>query len=488
MPVATQPAPPATQPEATASPDKLSVTNHQIMLDGKPFAYRATAGRMTMKDESGKPKADIFFVSYDTRAADLTKRPITFLFNGGPGSAAVWLHLGAAGPKTVELDKQALPVGPPFKVIDNQATWLPSSDLVFIDPVSTGYSRPAPGEDPTQFHGYQGDLASVGDFIRLYMTRYNRWGSPIYLAGESYGTTRASGLAGYLADRYGISVNGITLISSVLDFQTLEPGGSNDLPYEMYLPTYAAVAWYHKRLAPEYQADFDKTINTARKFAVDEYAPALLKGSSLSPDQRTHIIKELAALTGLKEDLIDRADLRINPGVFEKEVLGDGRHIIGRYDGRITGFDPNALREGPSYDPSFSRYLPAYSAAFNMYVHDELKFDSDLPYEVLTGKVHPWSMGTEQGGYLYITDDLQDALLQNPHMRVQFLSGYYDLATPFFSADYTIDRMNLSPEVRENVTHLYFPSGHMIYHNRDSAKKMSEAIAKFVEVKPSTQP
>jgi carboxypeptidase C (cathepsin A) len=485
----TQPAAssPAGKPDGAPAEDgKLSVTQHQITLDGKSLDYRATAGNMVMKDEAGKAKANIFFVSYDTQQPDPTTRPITFLFNGGPGAASVWLHLGAAGPKTVELDANALPVGPPFKLVDNQATWLRGSDLVFIDPVSTGFSRAAAGEDPGQFHGYTNDIASVADFIRVYITKNNRWGSPIYLAGESYGTTRASGLAGYLAERYGISVNGITLVSSVLDFQTLEPGGGNDLPYELFLPTYSAVAWYHKRLGPEYQADMDKTINAARKFATDEYAPALLKGASLTADERTHIIKQLSALTGINADLIDRANLRIGPGMFEKEVLGDGKQIIGRYDGRITGFDPNAEHGGPSYDPSLSRYRPAYSAAFNQYIRNELKFESDLPYEVLTGKVHPWSMNDEHGGYLYVTDDLESALVQNPHMRVQFISGYYDLATPFFSADYTIDRMNLSPEVRANVTHLYFPSGHMVYHNRDSAKKMAEAIEKFVAVKAAT--
>jgi carboxypeptidase C (cathepsin A) len=473
--VASEKPPEKPAPAPPVEDSRLSVTQHEMTLDGKPFKYRATAGPLTMKDESGKAKANIFFVAYDTQAADLTTRPITFLFNGGPGAAAIWLHLGGCGPKCVDLDDGGVPVGPPYKLIDNPATWMRGSDLVFVDPVSTGYSRPAPGEDPKQFHGVQEDLASCAEFIRVYITKYHRWGSPIYLAGESYGTTRVSALSGYLADHDGIAVNGITLISSVLDFKTLEGGPNNDLPFEMYLPSYAAVAWYHKKLEPEYQADLQKTIDAARKFTTDEYAPAMLKGASLTPEQRTHLIKQLSAFTSLPEDLIDRDNLRIGPGQFEKQVLGDGHKIVGRYDGRITGWDPEAARGGPSYDPSFTDYLSAYTSCFNQYIRDDLKFESDLPYEALTGKVQPWPEDN-----LYVIDDLQNAMLQNPHMRVQFISGYYDLATPFFSADYTINRMVVSPAVRENISHIYFPSGHMIYHNRESSKKMQEAEDKFV--------
>jgi carboxypeptidase C (cathepsin A) len=323
----------------------------------------------------------------------------------------------------------------------------------------------------------------VAEFIRVYITKYRRWGSPIYLAGESYGTTRASLLAGYLADHDGIAVNGITLISSVLDFKTIIPGPENDLPYEMYLPTYAAVAWYHKKLSPEYQADLGKTVDAARKFVVDEYTPGLLKGASLPADVRAHLIKQLSAFTGLTEEMIDRDNLRINPGQFEKQLLGDGHHIIGRFDGRITGYDADASHGGPGYDPSLSRYASAYTSAFNQYVREDLKYENDLQYQALTS-VGPWDERD-----LYVIDDLQAAMLQNPHLRVQFISGYFDLATPFYAADYTINRMQLSPETRANITHLYFPTGHMVYHHRESAKKMADAVEKFVSVGiPATQP
>jgi carboxypeptidase C (cathepsin A) len=473
---------PTTQPTRADTDGKLSTTDHVIKLNGEPFAYQVTAGNLAIKDETGKPKADMFFVAYQADIhPDPATRPIMFLFNGGPGAAAVWLHLGGAGPKVIELDDHDLPVGPPYKLVDNAATWLKSCDLVFIDPVSTGYSRPAPGEKPEEFHGVREDIESVGDFIRLYLTRYERWASPKYLAGESYGTTRAAALVGFLADRYGIATNGVLLVSSVLDFQSLSTGPGNDQPYEMYLPSYAAVAWYHKKLSPELQADLDKTIDQVRKFTTDVYGPALNQGTALPADQRAKIVKQLAAFTGLSEDLVDRANLRIEPGLFEKELLGDGHQIVGRFDGRLTGYDPDGISHAPSFDPSLSQYLPAYSSTFNDYVRRELKFESDLPYEVLTDRVQPWNFGGHDNGYLYVADDLQSAMLKNPKLRVMFVSGYFDLATPFFSADYVIGRLNLGPELKGNITHEYFPSGHMVYHHRDSAGKLAEDVAGFVQ-------
>ena len=467
----------ATQPAEVDS--KMPVTNHQITIDGKTLDYRATAGSLPMKDESGKTRANIFFVAYDVDGG--ANRPTTFLFNGGPGAASVWLHIGGVGPKCLQLSDASLPVGPPYKLIDNSATWLPFSDLVFVDPVGTGYSRAAAGEDPKQFYGFRPDIASCADFIRTYLTKNHKWGTPVYLAGESYGTTRCGALAGYLADRYGIAVSGVTLISSVLDFATLQPTPSSDLSYEMFLPSYTAVAWYHKKLSGELAGDLQKAVDASRKFTEEKYVPALEKGASLAAVDRAELVKQMSKLTGLSEDFIDRANLRINPGAFEKQVLGDGRQITGRYDGRITGFDPAGNRGGPSFDPSFSYYMPAYASAFNQYVRDELKFESDLPYEVLTDQVRPWTMNDEHGNPLYVTDDVEDALLQHPNLRVQFVSGYYDLATPFYAADYTINRMNLSPEARQRVSHVYFPSGHMIYHNREASKQMAEAMLKFMQ-------
>jgi carboxypeptidase C (cathepsin A) len=468
---------------------KLTPVKHTITIDGKPFDYRTTAGTLPMKDDAGKTHANIFFVAYDIDAKDLNTRPITFCYNGGPGAAAIFLQIGGIGPRTLVLDDKGFPVGPTYKLADNPATWLKGSDLVFIDPVSTGYSRPASGESADQFHGYRNDISSIGQFIHTYMTKYRRWGSPVYLAGESYGTTRSAGLVGYLDERYGIAVSGVTLVSSVLDFSTLQGGPANDLVYEMYLPSYAAVAWYHKKIAPEYQGDLQKTIDAARKFTTDEYAPAMLKGSSLTAEERAALVKKIAGFTGLTEDFVERNNLRISPGQFEKQALGNGHDILGRYDARVVGYDPDAGRGGPAYDPSLARYQSAYASAFMQYVHDDLGYDSDLTYETLAD-VQPWPMtssdrgmrgGGDGGGQLYVIDELEATVLQHPQLRVQFLSGYYDLATPFFSADYTIDRMKLSPDARARVTHLYFPSGHMIYHNREAAAEMGQEMEKFLK-------
>ena len=462
---------------------KLSVTHGSVVVDGKTIDYRATAGTLALKDESGKSKADVFFVAYDTEAAEAGDRPITFCFNGGPGAAAVWLHLGAAGPRTVALDDHDVPVGPPFELADNSDTWLAATDLVFVDPVSTGFSRPAAGEKAEQFHGVKPDLDSVADFVRTYMTKYRRWSSPVYLAGESYGTTRAAALAGVLADKYGVAVSGIALISSVLDFQTLVAGPGNDLPYVMYLPSFTAVAGYHHKLPADLQADVPKAIEASREFAAVVYAPALAKGDALPEADRAKVVAELARLTGLPAEDYDRGDLRVSPDFFEKRLLGNGHEIIGRFDGRITGYDPNALSNHPSFDPSLSRYQSAYASAFNDYVRRVLKYDSDLPYEVLTD-VGPWSLSAgPSGGYLYVVDDLQSAIVQNPKLRVLFVSGRDDLATPFSAADYAIDRLNLGPELSKNITHVYFPAGHMVYHDKTSKHGLQQAIAGLISGK-----
>jgi carboxypeptidase C (cathepsin A) len=489
-----QPAP-ASGPAAAASGETkdLSVTHGSVTRNGTPIAYRATAGQMAMKDEAGKTKANVFFVSYDTESADTDGRPLTFLFNGGPGAASVWLHMGGCGPKVVELDPNGIPTGPPYRLVDNPSTWLGSSDLVFVDPVGTGYSRAAPGEDAHQFYGYQNDLQSCADFIRTYLTKNRRWGSPIYLAGESYGTTRCAGLAGFLADRYGIQVSGVTLVSSVLDFSALSASPANDLPYEMFLPSFAAVAFFHHRLTGQYGADLQKTVDAARAFAAGDYLHALNQGAALSADERAKVVAKLAALTGLPADTWDRGNLRVGPGQFEKQVLGDDRHIVGRYDGRIVGYDPAGNRPSSGFDPSFSYYQPAYESAFNQYVRGTLKYESDLPYEVLSSAVHPWQMTSGGDGQLYNLDDLQDALLQHPPLRVQFVSGLFDLATPFFAADYFVDRMQLDDDARRRVSHVYFPSGHMIYHNRAAAADLTAAQDRFIaaggaSTRPATMP
>jgi carboxypeptidase C (cathepsin A) len=484
--------------------DELKITSHSVEVDGKKIDYTATAGTLVQRDEAGNAKADMFFVAYakkdaatkpspaasqpSTASSDepvkkvaATTRPVTFVFNGGPGAASVWLHLGTAGPRRVELNDKGIPIGPPYRLVENEYSWLDATDLVFIDPVGTGYSRPAKGEKGEQFFGVREDIESMGAFIRLWTTRYQRWLSPKFLAGESYGTTRAAGLSRYLLNRQGISLNGIMLISSVLDFQTLRPGGGNDLPYALYVPSYAAAAWYHKKLSAELQQrDLPKLVDEVKGWAMGDYTLALAKGGGIEDDQKRAIAEKLAAYTGLPIDWILRSDLRIDPMRFMKQLLNDQRKMLGRFDSRVTGFTSDPIEAEPEYDPSLSPYLGAYTANFNDYVRRELKFESDLPYEVLSGRVQPWNYGPAGNGYLNVADDLRDAMLQNPSMHVMFASGWLDLATPFAATDYTIDHMGLVKELRGNITTQYFPAGHMMYHEASSLKKLHEDVASFI--------
>ncbi len=462
--------------------DEISETTNSVTINGVEVNYKATAGTLVMKDEEGKPHATVFFIAY-TRlngATNPSDRPITFSFNGGPGSSSVWLHLGVLGPRRVLLKENGSLPPPPFKLVNNDYSILDETDLVFIDPVSTGYSRPVPGEDPRKFHGVEEDLESVGDFIRLYTTRYKRWSSPKFLIGESYGTTRAAGLSGHLEDRYGIYLNGICLVSSVLDFSTLGFNPGNDLPYILYLPSETAAAWYHKKLAPDLQADMKKALAEAEQYATGEYAQALMKGDQLPSAERQQVVKNVARLTGLSEDFVDRADLRVNVRQFFKELLRSERLIIGRYDSRMTGSDRNATGDSPEYDPSYASVLGPFTATLNDYVRRELKFESDLPYEVLTGNVSPWDFGNARNRYLDVAETLRQAMIHNPYLKVFVANGYYDLATPFLATRYTFDHMGLPSNLRTNVSMGYYEAGHMMYVNRPSLVELKKDLAGFI--------
>jgi carboxypeptidase C (cathepsin A) len=478
-PPATAPAKPATRPAPSADGDRISVTEHAIDIAGEPLRYRASAGTMLLKTENGKPQASYFFVAYEKLPeVEPRQRPITFVFNGGPGAAAVWLHLGTCGPMRIDLRDDGLPKGPPFGLVPNESTWLTHTDLVFIDPVNTGYSRPAEGVDPRQFFGVEEDVRSVGQFIRLYLTRSERWGSPIYVAGESYGTTRGAALSEHLLDRYGIALNGLIMVSSVLDFRTVF-GDAASLPVVLYLPTYTATAAYHGRIDDSLRLDLPRTLDEVRRWAIETYLPALARGASLEPEKRAEIAKQLSWYTGLSQTVISQADLRISSGLFQKHVLGDPRRIVGRFDGRIVGDDPNPLSPWPSYDPSLSLYLPVYSATINQYVRRELKFESDLPYEVLSDRVQPWTFRDGKSD-VDVTGDLADAMRKNPSMRVLFASAYHDLATPFFATDYTISQLRIPESLRKNITQTYYEGGHMMYHLPDSRRKLWEDVTKFI--------
>jgi len=461
--------------------DELSETTNTISIKGVDVKYKATAGTIVIKDEEGKPHVSFFFIAYTSLDhTNASERPLTFSFNGGPGSASVWLHLGVLGPRRVYLKEDGNLPPPPFQLVNNNESLLDKTDLVFIDPVSTGFSRPLPGEDPGKYHGVEQDLQSVGDFIRLYTTRNDRWLSPKFLIGESYGTTRAAGLADYLEDRYGMYLNGIALISAVLDFSTLSFSPGNDLPYIFFLPTETATAWYHKKLAPDLQADRQKALNEAETFALGPYTLALTKGAALSADERASVVKELARLTGLSEDYIDRADLRVHASQFFKELLRKERLTVGRYDSRITGKDRNSVGETPDYDPSYTTALGPFAATFNDYVRRELKFESDLPYEVLTSKVQPWDFSQARNRFLDIAENLRQAMTHNPYLKVFVANGHYDLATPYLATRYTFDHIGLPPDLRSNVSMGYYEAGHMMYLNTPSRIALKADLARFI--------
>lgn len=485
------------------SVEKASLTEHEVVVREGTLPYRAIAANMLMKDEEGKTKATVFFVAYDLltktseqadgaaadNAPDNTQtavadenpesRPITFVFNGGPGAAAVWLHLGTAGPKVIKLTEDGFAPPPPYELIDNTGTWLDFTDMVFIDPVGTGYSRPAKGEKGEQFYGVTQDVKWVSEFIRLYLTQYERWSSPKFLAGESYGTTRAAALSDFLGERHGIALNGIVLISSVLDFQTIRFNAGNDLPYVLYLPTYAAIARYHGRLGDS-APPLEDLVREVERWAIDEYLVALARGDALPDEQREQVARRLAKYTGLPPDLIERSNLRISASMFQKEVLGDERRIIGRFDGRVTGFDLSPMGTWPAYDPSLSNYLPVYSATFNDYARRVLEFESLLPYEVLSDKVRPWKFGEDGKGYLNVVDDLRAAMAKNPFLDVMFASGYYDLATPYFATIYTMQHLDLGP-LESNFTETRYLGGHMMYHNAAARLELHDDMARFYD-------
>ena len=474
--------PEAKKAEAKEDKDREPVgTHHEVKVGGKTLKYTATAGLLPIQDAEGKPEAHIFFIAYTAdEAGDPGERPLMFSFNGGPGSASVWLHLGALGPKRVAVPDDANFPAPPFHLVDNDASWLDRTDLVFIDPVGTGYSRAARPELNKKFHSLQGDIASVGEFIRLYLTRYERWGSPLYLVGESYGTTRAAGLSDHLVD-LGIAFNGIVLVSTALDFQTISVGRGNDLPYILYLPTYAATAWYHKRLPDDLQGDLRATLREVERWAETDYRTALGQGDRLSADGRRAILKRLARYTGLKEEFLDASDLRVAPGAFRKELLRDRKRTVGRLDSRYRGIDASAATASPDFDPSQAAIRPPYTATFNRYVRSELGYKSDLPYYILGEGVGAWDWGPGGRGYPDTSHALRDAMAKNPSMKLFVASGYYDLATPYRATEYTLAHMRLDPSLRSHVRVAEYEAGHMMYIHGPSLSALKRDVAAFLD-------
>ncbi len=465
----------------TSTDEEPVITHHHISLDGKELKYTATAGLMPIKDAKGETEARIFFIAYTwDEPPPGAARPLMFSFNGGPGSASVWLHLGTLGPRRVTITEEPVIPPPPFRLIDNEATWLDRTDLVFIDPVGTGFSRAAKPELNAKFHGLRGDISSVGEFIRMYLTRNDRWSSPLYLIGESYGTTRAAGLAGHLVDQ-GIAFNGVILVSCALDFQGFVFSEANDLPFRNYVPSYAASAWYHKKLPIDLQqVGLPVVLKEVEQWSDKEYASILARGDELTDAERTDAAARLARYTGLKASDIEANHLRIDMSFFCKELLKAERRSVGRFDARYQGIESSPPAAGPSFDPSLAAVRAPYTSTFNNYVRTELGYKTDVPYFILGEGVGPWDW-QKQMGYPTTTDELKDALTKNPHMMVLIASGYYDLATPYRAVEHTISALGLDPNLRKNITIEKYEAGHMMYAHGPSLHKLKRDGAAFID-------
>jgi carboxypeptidase C (cathepsin A) len=521
QPSPTQPSPPKTEqkPEEfqTAPP---VVTEHTLPLAaGKTLKYKAVTGYLLLTDSSrldvtpesqtkeepgpsaspektkekpvdptkGKPKAQVFYVAYvASENGDPVNRPVTFVFNGGPGSSAVWLHLGGIGPKRVLLSDRGEALPPPAKLVDNEATWLDKTDLVFIDPVPTGYSRSAPGENSRQFWGYKEDIQHVGDFIRLWTTKNGRWASPRFLAGESYGTTRAAGLGDYLQDRYAMPINGIVLISSALNFQTIDMTHGNDVPYPLFLPSFASAAWYHKKLPPDLQQlSLTELLQRVEQFSTNVYLVALAKGDALSTDEQQNVANQLARFTGLDPAYLLQEHLREPDERFFDDLLKKENRSIGRYDSRFTGIRYYPGTNQRDYDPSGFNLDGPFTSAFYDYVRRDLKFESDLPYERFA-EVRPWLFAQDR--YLDVAENLRHIMSRNPYLKVMVCCGYYDLATPYLAAVNVTRSMNLDPSIRNNLQLQFYECGHMIYIESGARKKLSQDFDRFVDGALNTPP
>jgi carboxypeptidase C (cathepsin A) len=477
------PAPPEAKPPAVSGtlkvPETVSTTGHTIQIAGKPLAYTAHAGSMEIKDPAGKPQAEIFFTAYIRSGEADPARPITFVFNGGPGAASLWLHLGALGPRRIAFGDAGTALPETLGLVDNESTWLDFTDLVFIDPVGTGFSRAAPGVDPKRFQGVEGDVQSVGEFIRLYVTHHRRWLSPKFIAGESYGSTRAAGLSSYLQDTFGMNLRGLVLISSVLDFQAIRFHDGNDLPYVLYLPSYTAVAWYHKRLAEPLQSQpLDKAMAEAEEWANGEYRAALFRGDALPAADRDKAVERLARYTGLTKEVVSLANLRISGGQFVRELLKSDRRVVGTLDGRVKGISLGPRGYAP--DPSLFITIGPLVSTMLDYLRKDLLYDNDLRYEYLSPEVNrSWNWGSAEEGYVNVAGDLRQAMSQNTQLRVLVACGYYDLATAWAAQKHTVNHLGLDPSIRDHIRLVYYPSGHQLYTNPESLKALKADAEAF---------
>jgi carboxypeptidase C (cathepsin A) len=482
--------PPAEKPAASPEPkpvETLSETRHTATIGGRTIRYRALAGDLLVGDDGKGPKARMFYVAYLAEGAG-RERPLTFLFNGGPGSSSVWLHLGAFGPLRVPVDPEGHPAPPPWAPVANPNSLLDVSDLVFIDPISTGYSRALPGQDEKTFHEVHKDVESVGELIRLFVTRHERWGSPLFLLGESYGTIRAAGLADYLQRRYSMNLSGVVLVSNAMNTAVFSEDAGNDLPYALHLPAYTAAAWYHKKLAPDLQADFARVYREAEEFALGPYSDALLRGADLPAARRQEIIERMARLTALPADEIDRDDLRVGFFPFASKLLEKEKESIGVLDSRYVA--PTNSMAAASFAPDYS-YLTVdpsgevngvFSAVVQRYLREDLKVRSDLFYEILSEPTSPsWDLGHDTGGYLNTAGNLRTAMIANRRLQVFVAGGRYDMVTTPLGSRYIIGHLGLPPELRGNISFHEYEGGHMMYMHEPDLARLKADLAAFYE-------
>ena len=466
--------------------DDLVERKHSLTIGRKKLVYTTSTGRIVLREEviedgkfaGFKAKATVFVTAYTLDGAPSRKRPVMFAFNGGPGSSSVWLHLGLLGPKRVLSGDVDDRVPPPYGVVDNLETLLVHADLVFIDPVATGFSRAVDGVKPGDYHGFTRDIESVGEVIRLWTSRNGRWLSPKFVTGESYGTLRAAGLAAYLQSRHGMYLNGIALVSSVLDIGTIRFTEGNDVPFALYLPTYAAVAHYHGKHPGRALPD---VIAEAEAYAAGDYPRVLARGHRLTPAERRAAIAKVARLTGLRREYVDRVNLRIEHVRYFTELLRDRGLAVGRLDARFTASEPDGGREQFSADPSYSHIQGPYTAAFNQYVREELGYENDLPYEILSGPTNEaWSYKEFEGRSVSVVEQLGGAMRANPTLRLNIACGYYDGATPHYAAEYVAAHLPIPPELRENVEFAHYEAGHMMYVHEPSRIRQSADLADFI--------
>jgi carboxypeptidase C (cathepsin A) len=460
-------------------------THHSVNVDGRALKYTATAGTLTIRDVAGKPTASIFYTADTLDGAAGSRRPVMFFYNGGPGSASLWLRMGSFGPQRIQTENAGYIRPAPFNFGPNPDTLLGSTDLVFIDAPGTGYSRPLGDAKPSDFYGVDEDADAFARAIQRYVTKFGRWDSPKFLFGESYGTTRSGALAYQLQER-GMALNGVVLLSSIMNYGRRQPGLDRD--FINYLPSYATTAWYHHKMANP-PATAEEAAAQARVFAQGTYAAALEKGQTISPEERDRVAEQMSQLTGLSPQFIENADLRVGLSAFRKELLRDQRLTIGRYDSRYTGVDPDASGDRPDFDASDAAITGGFVGTLHDYLANDLGYQTDMTYRQSASEEEgfkwDWKHQAPGSGFAMNNPntalDLAAAMRTNPYLKVLSLNGLYDMATPFFGTEYDLNHMMLEPAQQKNLEFRYYPSGHMVYLNPDALHSMRLDVERFID-------